>query len=103
MKQIEEAPVKEKTRALAVIHDDDERFNWNDYIPDEDQQGLAFVATTTLVTFNRERDIAHVRMNRIYRAYKEAKKEKRWDAERECYLDPKGIFLQIQIGLILRR
>ncbi|MFS7962568.1 hypothetical protein Hanom_Chr08g00728181 [Helianthus anomalus] len=40
-------------------------------VPDEDQQGSAFVATTTLVTFNWEREIA-------------------LDAKRECYLDLKG-------------
>ncbi|KAJ0696611.1 hypothetical protein HanLR1_Chr10g0359191 [Helianthus annuus] len=35
MRQIEENPVKEKSRALAVIQDD-EGFNWNDFIPDEE-------------------------------------------------------------------
>ncbi|XP_021995887.1 uncharacterized protein LOC110893075 [Helianthus annuus] len=33
---------------------------------------------------------AQNRMSRIYNTYKEAKKAKRWDAVRECYLDPKG-------------
>ncbi|XP_021991517.1 spindle pole body component 110-like [Helianthus annuus] len=28
--------------------------------------------------------------DRNYRAWKEAKSENRWDADRECYLDPKG-------------
>ncbi|MFS8021213.1 hypothetical protein Hanom_Chr16g01424811 [Helianthus anomalus] len=29
-------------------------------------------------------------MNKIHQAYKEAVKAKRWDPNRECYLDPKG-------------
>ncbi|MFS7964305.1 hypothetical protein Hanom_Chr08g00748671 [Helianthus anomalus] len=29
-------------------------------------------------------------MKKIYNAYKEAKKAKRWDPNLECYLDPKG-------------
>ncbi|KAF5801702.1 putative transcription factor interactor and regulator CCHC(Zn) family [Helianthus annuus] len=89
MRQIEDNLVKEKSRALAVIQDD-EGFNWNDFIPDDDQIGSAFVVDVKQVTFNREREIAHVRMNRIHRAYKEVVKAKRWDTERECYLDPKG-------------
>ncbi|XP_021984602.1 uncharacterized protein LOC110880296 [Helianthus annuus] len=80
--KIEENSVKQKSRALAVIQDD-EGFNWNDYIPDEEQIGSAFVDDISPVTFNREREIAHVRMNIIHRAYKEAVKAKRWDAERE--------------------
>ncbi|KAJ0567523.1 hypothetical protein HanIR_Chr06g0285801 [Helianthus annuus] len=33
---------------------------------------------------------AQTRMSRIYNTYKEAKRAKRWDADRECYLDPQG-------------
>ncbi|MFS7925347.1 hypothetical protein Hanom_Chr04g00283761 [Helianthus anomalus] len=43
MKQIENNPVKEKSRALSVIKDD-EGFNWNDFLPDENQIGSALVA-----------------------------------------------------------
>ncbi|KAJ0441796.1 putative transcription factor interactor and regulator CCHC(Zn) family [Helianthus annuus] len=64
MRQIEDNPVKEKSRALAVIQDD-EGLNWNDFIPDDEQIGSAFVADIQPVTFNRERQIAHVRMNII--------------------------------------
>ncbi|MFS8019328.1 hypothetical protein Hanom_Chr15g01402511 [Helianthus anomalus] len=55
MRQIEDNPVKEKSRALAVIQDD-EGFNWNDFISDEDQIGSAFMAEVTPLTFNRERE-----------------------------------------------
>ncbi|MFS7945832.1 hypothetical protein Hanom_Chr06g00528761 [Helianthus anomalus] len=41
-------------------------------------------------TYNRERALAKRQKKRIYDAYKEAKKAKRWDPDRECYLDPKG-------------
>ncbi|MFS7910313.1 hypothetical protein Hanom_Chr02g00104761 [Helianthus anomalus] len=43
MKQIENNPLKEKSRALAVIQDD-EGFNWNDFLQDEDHIGSALVA-----------------------------------------------------------
>ncbi|XP_022031908.1 golgin subfamily A member 6-like protein 22 [Helianthus annuus] len=33
---------------------------------------------------------AQTRISRIYNTYKEAKRAKRWDADRECYLDPQG-------------
>ncbi|MFS7967800.1 hypothetical protein Hanom_Chr09g00790001 [Helianthus anomalus] len=65
MRQIEDNPVKEKSRALAVIQDD-EGFNWNDYIPGEDKIESTFMAEVTPVTFNRDRGIAHIRMNRIH-------------------------------------
>ncbi|MFS7905790.1 hypothetical protein Hanom_Chr01g00051821 [Helianthus anomalus] len=41
-------------------------------------------------TYNRERALAQRQKKKIYGAYKEAKKAKRWDSDRECYLDPKG-------------
>ncbi|MFS8024341.1 hypothetical protein Hanom_Chr16g01462101 [Helianthus anomalus] len=41
-------------------------------------------------TYNRERCLAQRQKKKIYEAYKEAKKAKRWDPDRECYLDPKG-------------
>ncbi|KAJ0715074.1 putative transcription factor interactor and regulator CCHC(Zn) family [Helianthus annuus] len=89
MKQIEDN-LKEKSRALAVIQDD-EGFNWRDFLPDENVVGYAFMAEVEPTsTYNRERSLAQVKMKRIYNAYKEAKKAKRWDPDRECYLDPKG-------------
>ncbi|KAJ0576992.1 putative transcription factor interactor and regulator CCHC(Zn) family [Helianthus annuus] len=92
MKQIEETP-KEKSRALAVIQDD-EGFDWSDFLPEEDAVGYAFMVTTeptaTESTYNRERALAQRQKKKIYDAYKEAKKAKRWDPHRECYWDPKG-------------
>ncbi|KAJ0734988.1 putative transcription factor interactor and regulator CCHC(Zn) family [Helianthus annuus] len=91
MKQIEDNP-KEKSRALAVIQDD-EGFNWGDFLPEEDAVGYAFMAqveTPPTSTYNRERSLASIKKKRIYNSYKEAKKAKRWDPDRECYLDPKG-------------
>ncbi|MFS7978570.1 hypothetical protein Hanom_Chr10g00917001 [Helianthus anomalus] len=57
MKQIEETP-KEKSRALAVIQDD-EGFYWSEFLPEEDAAGYAFMATTESTTsestYTRER------------------------------------------------
>ncbi|KAJ0728253.1 putative transcription factor interactor and regulator CCHC(Zn) family [Helianthus annuus] len=92
MKQIEETP-KEKSRALAVIQDD-EGFDWNEFLPKEDAVGYAFMAHIEPPgppsTYNRERCLAQRQKKKIYDAYKEAEKAKRWDPDRECYLDPKG-------------
>ncbi|MFS7893765.1 hypothetical protein Hanom_Chr00s001102g01673881 [Helianthus anomalus] len=91
MKQIEDN-LKEKSRALAVIQDD-EGFNWSDFLPEEDAVGYAFMAQVEAAptsTYNRERSLAQIKMKRIYNAYKEAKRAKRWDPNQECYLDPKG-------------
>ncbi|MFS8019605.1 hypothetical protein Hanom_Chr15g01405701 [Helianthus anomalus] len=41
MKHIEENP-KEKSRALAVIHDD-ESFDWSDLLPKEEAVGYSFM------------------------------------------------------------
>ncbi|MFS7930568.1 hypothetical protein Hanom_Chr04g00345821 [Helianthus anomalus] len=41
MKHIEENP-KEKSRSLAVIHDD-EGFDWRELLPEEDVVGYAFM------------------------------------------------------------
>ncbi|MFS7919015.1 hypothetical protein Hanom_Chr03g00207951 [Helianthus anomalus] len=91
MKQIEDNLGKEKSKALEVIQDN-EGFNWNDFHPEEDYIGSAFMAQVEPgpVKFHSEREVAHFRMKRIREAYKEAVKGKRWDSDRECYLDPKG-------------
>ncbi|XP_022024576.1 paramyosin-like [Helianthus annuus] len=96
MKQIEENP-KEKSRALAVIHDD-EGFDWSELLPEEDAVGYAFM--TKIIPFKDTRTeevkyvngkmLAQCMKDKIYRTWKEAKSTKRWDADRECYLDPKG-------------
>ncbi|KAJ0499661.1 putative transcription factor interactor and regulator CCHC(Zn) family [Helianthus annuus] len=95
MKQIED---KEKSRALAVIHDD-EGYDWSELLREEDAVGYAFAATKIVPfkdnimeeeKFVNRRMKAQTRMSRIYNTYKEAKRAKRWDADRECYLDPQG-------------
>ncbi|XP_022042426.1 myb-like protein X [Helianthus annuus] len=98
MKQLEDTP-KEKSRALAVIHDD-KGFDWSDILPEEDVVGYAFAAKTVIKPFrdtrtaaeksNDRHQRAQYKMMRIYRVYSKAKKAKRWDADRECYLDPEG-------------
>ncbi|KAJ0765176.1 putative transcription factor interactor and regulator CCHC(Zn) family [Helianthus annuus] len=90
MKQIKDNP-NEKSRALVVIQDD-EGFNWSEFLPEEDAVGYKFMAQVEAEptsTYNRERSLAHIKMKRIYNTYKEAKKAKRWDPYQECYLDPK--------------
>ncbi|KAJ0514711.1 putative transcription factor interactor and regulator CCHC(Zn) family [Helianthus annuus] len=96
MKQLEDAP-KEKSRALAVIHDD-EGFDWSELQPEEDAVGYAFM--TKIVPFKdiRTEEVKYINRkvsaqfmkNRIYQTLKEAKRANRWDADRECYLDPKA-------------
>ncbi|KAM0035747.1 putative transcription factor interactor and regulator CCHC(Zn) family [Helianthus debilis subsp. tardiflorus] len=96
MKQLEDAP-KEKSRALAVIHDD-EGFDWSDLLPEEDAVGYAFITKivpfkdtrTEEVKYVNKKMLAQCMKDKIYRTWKEAKSAKRWDADRECYLDPKG-------------
>ncbi|MFS8001436.1 hypothetical protein Hanom_Chr13g01190371 [Helianthus anomalus] len=96
MKQIEENP-KEKSRALAVIHDD-EGFDWSELLPEEDAVGYGFMAKIEPFkdTRTKEEKYAYRKMlaqnmkDKNYRAWKEAKRANRWDADQECYLDPKG-------------
>ncbi|XP_035834106.1 uncharacterized protein LOC110882178 [Helianthus annuus] len=99
MKQLEDAP-KEKSRALAVIHDD-EGYDWSDVLPEKDAVGYAFMAKIVPFKDTRSEEVKHVNRkmlaqtmkDRHFRAWKEAKSAKRWDADRECYLDPKGNIL----------
>ena len=95
MKQIKD---KEKSRALAVIHDD-EGYDWSELFPEEDAVGYAFAATKIVPfkdnrmeeeKFVNRRMKAQTKVSRIYTIYKEAKRAKRWDPDRECYLDPQG-------------
>ncbi|KAJ0490443.1 putative transcription factor interactor and regulator CCHC(Zn) family [Helianthus annuus] len=95
MRQIEETP-KEKLRALAVIQDD-EGFDWSEFLPKVDAVGFAFMAQIQQqtepneeTTYNRRKLLAQTMKTRIYNTWKEAKKARRWDTDRECYLDPKG-------------
>ncbi|KAF5817656.1 putative transcription factor interactor and regulator CCHC(Zn) family [Helianthus annuus] len=92
MKQIEETP-KEKSRALAVIQDD-EGFDWGDFLLEDDAVGFAFMATTEQTkeekTYILRKMMAQHMKEKIYEAWKEAKRARRWNPDRECYLDPKG-------------
>ncbi|KAJ0867860.1 putative transcription factor interactor and regulator CCHC(Zn) family [Helianthus annuus] len=98
MKQLEDN--KEKSRALAVIHDD-EGFNWSELLPEEDAVGYAFMAKsaepvpfkdnrTEEQKYGYKKMIAQNKMIRLSGIYLEAKRERGWDPERECYLDPMG-------------
>ncbi|KAJ0555483.1 hypothetical protein HanIR_Chr07g0302561 [Helianthus annuus] len=97
MKQLEDN--KEKSRALAVIRDD-EGFDWSELLPGEDAVGYAFMAKSEPVPFKDTRPeeqryayrkmIAQQRMIRISGIYLEAKRVRRWDPDKECYLDPDG-------------
>ncbi|KAJ0659464.1 putative transcription factor interactor and regulator CCHC(Zn) family [Helianthus annuus] len=97
MKQIEEN--KEKSRALAVIYDD-EGYDWSELLPEEDEVGYAFMAKNEPVPwkdnrteeqkYNYRRLLATNRMIRISGIFSEAKRANRWDPDRECYLDPYG-------------
>ncbi|KAJ0907236.1 hypothetical protein HanRHA438_Chr07g0296551 [Helianthus annuus] len=85
--------------ALAVIHDD-EGYDWSEILPEEDAVGYAFAAgkivpfkdtRTEEEKFVNRRMKAQTKVSRIYTIYKEAKRAKRWDPDRECYLDPQAI------------
>ncbi|MFS7994269.1 hypothetical protein Hanom_Chr12g01103871 [Helianthus anomalus] len=99
MKQIEETP-KEKSRGLAVIHDD-EGFDWSEFLLEDDVVGFALMAKvepykdtrTEKQKYTYRKLIAQTMKDRHYRAWKEAKKANRWDPVSECYLDPKGNIL----------
>ncbi|XP_022041186.1 myosin-7-like [Helianthus annuus] len=62
---LRESAQTEKSRAQVVIQDD-EGYDWS------------------------KRDNASFEIRKLYAPFKEAQKAKRWDAERECYLDPQG-------------
>ncbi|KAJ0614595.1 hypothetical protein HanIR_Chr02g0064191 [Helianthus annuus] len=96
MKQLEDAP-KEKSRPLTVIHDD-EGFDCSKLLPEEDAVGYAFMTKIVPFKDTRTEEVKYINRkvsaqfmeNRIYQTWKEAKRANRWDADRECYLDPKG-------------
>ncbi|KAM0043739.1 putative transcription factor interactor and regulator CCHC(Zn) family [Helianthus debilis subsp. tardiflorus] len=97
MKQLEGN--KEKSKALAVIHDD-EGYDWSELLPEEDVVGYAFMAKSEPVPwkdnrteeqkYGHRKQIAMNKMIRISGIYLEAKRANRWDPDRECYLDPQG-------------
>ncbi|MFS7906329.1 hypothetical protein Hanom_Chr01g00057991 [Helianthus anomalus] len=102
IKQIENNSVKEKSRALAVIQDD-EGFNWSDFLPEEEYgfnkvKPSAFVVIVKEKTKEeilkektyRERCIVGYRIEQLEKEYEEAKNYGRYDKKRECYVNSKG-------------
>ncbi|MFS7997612.1 hypothetical protein Hanom_Chr12g01143841 [Helianthus anomalus] len=96
MKQIEETP-KEKSRALAMIQED-EGFDWSEFLLEDDAVRFAFRAqihqqkeqASEERNYNRRKIMALHMKDKIYAAWKEPKRARRWDPDRECYLDLKG-------------
>ncbi|TKW70362.1 MAG: hypothetical protein DI543_28925, partial [Bradyrhizobium icense] len=92
---------RDKSRALAVIYDD-EGYDWSkEVLPEEDAVGYAFMAKndepipwkdgrTEEQKYNYRKMIAENRIIRISRIYLEARRARRWDPDRECYLDEYG-------------
>ncbi|KAF5759072.1 putative transcription factor interactor and regulator CCHC(Zn) family [Helianthus annuus] len=92
---------RDKSRALAVIYDD-EGYDWSkEVLPEEDAVGYAFMANddepilwkddrTDEQKYCYRKMIAENRILRISRIYLEARRANRWDPDRECYLDRYG-------------
>ncbi|KAJ0770921.1 putative transcription factor interactor and regulator CCHC(Zn) family [Helianthus annuus] len=91
---------REKSRALAVIYDD-EGYDWSkEVLPEEDAVGYAFMAKNEPIPWKDDRTeeqkyryrkmISENKIIRLSGIYLEAKRAKRWDPDRECYLDPYG-------------
>ncbi|KAJ0851761.1 putative transcription factor interactor and regulator CCHC(Zn) family [Helianthus annuus] len=92
---------RDKSRALAVIYDD-EGYDWSkEVLPEEDAVGYAFMANddepipwkedrTEEQKYCYRKMIAENRILKISRIYREAKRANRWDPDRECYLDRYG-------------
>ncbi|MCG5051256.1 hypothetical protein L2164_21525, partial [Pectobacterium brasiliense] len=79
----------------------DEGYDWSkEVLPEEDAVGYAFMAKNEPIPWKDNRTeeqkykyrkmIAENRIIRISRIYLEAKRAKRWDPDRECYLDEYG-------------
>ncbi|MFS7961976.1 putative transcription factor interactor and regulator CCHC(Zn) family [Helianthus anomalus] len=108
MKQIENNSVKEKSSALVVIQDD-EGFNWNDFLPEEEYgfnaalvaevKQSAFVAEIKEKTreeilkekTERERFFADCRIEKMHEEFEEAKFYGRYDRKREYYINQNGV------------
>ncbi|MFS7976764.1 putative transcription factor interactor and regulator CCHC(Zn) family [Helianthus anomalus] len=98
LKQVEDN--REKSRPLAVIYDD-KGYDWSkEVLPEEDAVGYAFMAKNEPIPWKDNRTeeqkykyrkmMAEIRIIRISGIYLEAKRARRWDPDRECYLDPYG-------------
>ncbi|KAJ0540288.1 hypothetical protein HanRHA438_Chr08g0371141 [Helianthus annuus] len=81
--KISEGSSKDRKQAM-VITQEDEGFNWDKYIPREKYVLVAKVDNRWQRSFAREE------INKLYDPFDEAKEAKRWDAEREYYLDLHG-------------
>ncbi|KAJ0836751.1 putative transcription factor interactor and regulator CCHC(Zn) family [Helianthus annuus] len=80
---------EEKSRALAVIYDD-EGYDWSkEVLPEKDVVGYAFVANDEHDKWWR-RDRARWEIGKLYAPFQEAQRAERWSEELECYLDPYG-------------
>ncbi|MFS8007492.1 putative transcription factor interactor and regulator CCHC(Zn) family [Helianthus anomalus] len=95
-KQIEERSSKEMKQAMLTIHDvsdrpktfhEDEGFDWSKYIKEEKREKKALVAE---IEESREENHARAYLSIECKKYKEEKWANRWDADKECYVDPKG-------------
>ncbi|XP_021971732.1 synaptonemal complex protein 1-like [Helianthus annuus] len=70
----------------------------SELLPEEDSVGYAFITKIVPFKDTRTEEVKYVNRkmttqcmkDKIYRTWKEAKSAKRWDADRECYLDSKG-------------
>ncbi|KAF5823326.1 putative transcription factor interactor and regulator CCHC(Zn) family [Helianthus annuus] len=91
---------RDKSRALVVIYDD-EGYDWSkEVLPEEDAVGYAFMAKNEPIPwkdnrteeqkYNYRKMIAQNKIIRISGIFLEARRAKRWDPDRECYLDPYG-------------
>ncbi|XP_022024215.1 uncharacterized protein LOC110924521 [Helianthus annuus] len=118
-KMIENIP-KEKSRAYAVIHDD-EGFDWSQILPDEDRPVTAHgrkaskaqhhVLVAEIREENKEKDteikektreeilsektererfIVGCRMEKMQEEYENVVANKRWDKKQECYVNKQG-------------
>ncbi|KAJ0840092.1 putative transcription factor interactor and regulator CCHC(Zn) family [Helianthus annuus] len=99
LKQAEEQ--REKSRALAVIYDD-EGYDWSkEVLPEEDAVGYAFMAChdepipwkdtrTEEEKYKYRMMTAETKIIRLSGIYLEARRANRWDPDREYYLDRYG-------------
>ncbi|MFS7907080.1 putative transcription factor interactor and regulator CCHC(Zn) family [Helianthus anomalus] len=80
---------EEKSRALAVIYDD-EGYDWSkEVLPESDAVGYAFVANDDHDAWWR-RDSTRWEIRKLNEPFQEAKRAKRWNEELACYMDPQG-------------
>ncbi|MFS7900216.1 hypothetical protein Hanom_Chr03g00207791 [Helianthus anomalus] len=70
-----------------MIIQEDEGFNWNNYIKDERKEKWSLVAE---IKRSWEEEEAHCYLNHVYDAYKEARRANRWCEAKDCYVDQKG-------------